>query len=57
MKCKCKYFHVVNGERVCVQCGKSAEEIKAGRIEDKVVEQHEAKIYKPESKRLKKRKK
>lgn len=46
---KCTYFHVVDGIRVCVQCGKPAH----SGIEDKVVEQHEdKKIYPAESKRL-----
>jgi len=49
MLCKCKYFLVVDGVRVCVQCGKPAH----SEIEDKMVEQHEDKqIFPPESKRI-----
>ncbi len=31
MICKCKYYTIVNGERVCVQCGKPAP-----KIQDKI---------------------
>ena len=51
MQCKCKYFHMVDGKRVCVQCGKPAHP--QGAIEDKVVNEHETKtIFPPESKRI-----
>ena len=51
MQHKCTYFHVVDGVRVCVQCGQPAHS--EGVIEDKMVEQQENKqIWPPESKRI-----
>jgi hypothetical protein len=32
MICKCRYYTLVNGERVCIQCGKPAPK----KIEDKI---------------------
>ena len=34
MDCKCKYYTMEDGVRVCVQCGKPAN---SGKIEDKVI--------------------
>ena len=34
MQCKCKYYTMENGVRVCDQCGKPAH---SGEIEDKVI--------------------
>ena len=53
MQCKCTYFLVRDdGARVCSVCGKPAH---SSKIEDKVVAEHETKIYPSESRRLKKR--
>ena len=59
MQHKCKYFHYVDGELICVQCGKPAHS--EGTIEDKMVTKHEDKtetkyIFPPESKRITKKK-
>lgn len=51
MQHKCTYFHVVDGVRVCAQCGQPAHS--EGVIEDKMVEPQENKqIWPPESKRI-----
>lgn len=42
MKCKCKYFLMKDGIRVCSVCGKPAK-VPFEPIEDKVVEKHETK--------------
>ena len=41
-KHKCSYFHFVDGELVCVQCGTPSKRMTAP-IEDKSVKKHEAK--------------
>ena len=41
MKCKCKYYKIVDGKLVCSVCGKLL--IIEPKIEDKVVEKHETK--------------
>lgn len=47
MQCPHRYFLVTDGVRRCTQCGKSADEVKASRIETKAPVQ----IWSPESRR------
>lgn len=52
MECKHPYYHYVDGQLVCVQCGQPSP--KSSRIEDKIAGNREIKqIILPESKRIK----
>ena len=52
MECKHPYYHYVDGELVCTQCGKPSDSKKLP-IEDKIAEQRETKqIIPPEAKRI-----
>lgn len=43
MECKGDYFRVVEGELICVRCGKKAAEHRGGKIEDKAEKRPETK--------------
>jgi len=51
MECKHPYYHYVDGQLVCVQCGEPSP--KAGKAEDKIDRTHETKqIIPPEARRV-----
>ena len=51
MECKCQYYEYKNGELICVQCSKPANQKPV--IEDKIAERTEVKqIWPTESKRV-----
>ena len=49
MQCKHPYYHYVDGQLVCTQCG--APSPKIAKSEDKIAVQHETKSTKPNTKR------
>ncbi len=51
MECKCKYYEMIAGQLVCVQCGEPSP-VKPS-IEDKIKASPEVKLMPPEVKREK----